>query len=138
MLIAARQEEARALWPKLLSEYDTFISALVYDEASAGDSDAARRRLDSISPFAVLDVDDEATSLAEHILKDKAVPEQYPEDAMHIAIAAVNGIEVIVSLNFAHINNPFKRAHIRQSVESQGYICPEICSPDELLETNYE
>ena len=30
--------------------------------------------------------------------------------------------------------NPFKRMLIRQVVENEGYRCPEICSPDELME----
>jgi len=53
---------------------------------------------------------------------------------MHIAIAAINGINVLVTWNFTHINNPFKRMMIRQIVENAGYKCPEICSPDELME----
>jgi hypothetical protein len=38
-----------------------------------------------------------------------------------------------VTWNFAHINNPFTRMMIRQIVENEGYGCPEIVSPDELL-----
>jgi len=67
-------------------------------------------------------------------LADNAVPGEYPEDAMHIAIAAVNGIDILLTWNFAHINNPFKKMLIRQAVENAGYQCPEICSPDELME----
>lgn len=138
LVIAARQEETRAIWPKLLNEYDTYVSALVFEEASSGDELAARKRLEAIAPFPVLDIDTQAEDLAAGILQDHAVPEQYPEDAMHIAVSAVNGIDVIVSLNFTHINNPFKRAQIRHSVESRGYACPEICSPDEIMEVEDE
>jgi predicted nucleic acid-binding protein len=138
LVIAARQEETRVLWKKLTEDYETYVSALVYEEAKAGDAEASKKRLDAISPFPVLDIDEQAQSLAAGILQDHAVPEKYPEDAMHIAVAAVNGIDVIVSLNFSHINNPFKRAQIRQSVESRGFVCPEICSPDELMEEEHE
>ena len=71
-------------------------------------------------------------------MAEGAVPDSFPEDAMHIAIAAVNGIDVIVSLNFKHINNPFKKSEIRRCVEAHGYVCPEICAPDELLESEDE
>ena len=37
-----------------------------------------------------------------------------------------------------HVNNPFKRVEIRHSVESAGYVCPETCSPEELVETEDE
>jgi len=49
-------------------------------------------------------------------------------------VAAVNGIDVLVTWNFAHLNNPFTRMMVRQIVENAGFRCPELCSPDELLE----
>ena len=107
IMVAGHQEATRELWPKLSAKYETYISALVYDEAR---------------------------TLAEKIISNKGIPEEFPEDALHIAVAAVNGIEVIITWNIGHLNNPFTRKKVRQIVESQGYICPEICSPDELLE----
>ena len=89
-----------------------------------------------IKPFPMLDIDDEARSLAEKIIQARAVPAEYPEDALHIAVAAVNGIEVVITWNFAHLNNPFTRKMVRHIVESEGYECPEICSPEELLEVD--
>jgi len=134
IVISARQEETRGVWPSLLEAYDTYISALVYEEVENGDSEAAQKRLEAIEPFPVLDVDEEAYNLAQTIIKEQAIPTEYPEDALHIAVAATNGIDLIVTWNFAHINNPFKRMMIRQIVENSGYICPEICSPEELME----
>ena len=134
LMVAAHQEETRALWPRLTSEFEAYISALVYEEAGRGNSEAAQKRLAALEPFPVLDVDQEAEELGSRLLADKAVPDEYPEDAMHIAISAVNGIEILLTWNFAHINNPFKKMLIRQAVESGGYRCPEICSPDELME----
>ena len=32
LLIAARQEETRELWPRLLSEFDSYVSSLVFAE----------------------------------------------------------------------------------------------------------
>jgi len=134
LMIAAHQEETRALWPRLTSDFDTYISALVYEEASRGNEEQARKRLTAIEPFPVLDVEREARELASRLLTDRAVLEEFPEDAMHIAVAAVNGIEILLTWNFSHINNPFKKMLIRQSVQNAGYRCPEICSPDELME----
>ncbi len=88
----------------------------------------------AIAPFHMLDMDDEARSLAEKITSGKGIPAEYPEDALHIAVAAVNGIDVFLTWNFAHLNNPFTRMMVRQIIENEGYNCPEICSPVELLE----
>ncbi len=134
LMVAGHQEATRELWPRLTIIYETFISALVYEEASRGHPDQATMRLDALKAFRMLDVDDEARALAEKIISGKGIPEEYPEDALHIAVAAVNGMDVIITWNFAHLNNPFTRLMVRQIVENEGYGCPEICSPDELLE----
>lgn len=135
LMIAGHQEATRELWPRLQSEFETYVSAIVYEEAARGDADQAHTRLGAIQQFRMLDADEEAQALAEDILSGKAIPEEYPEDALHIAIAAVNGIHVLLTWNFAHLNNPFTRMMVRQVVENAGYECPEICSPDELLES---
>ena len=134
LMVAARQEETRALWPRLSSDFDTYISALVYEEASRGNQEQAQKRLTALKPFPILDVESEAHDLAAQLQAAKAVPEEFPEDAVHIATASVNGMAILLTWNFAHINNPFKRMLIRQAVENAGYRCPEICSPDELME----
>jgi hypothetical protein len=89
-----------------------------------------------MQPFRMLDVDEEARLLAARILAGKGVPSEHPEDALHIAVAAVNGVDVLITWNFAHMNNPFTRMMIRQIVENEGFPCPEICSPEELLEAD--
>jgi hypothetical protein len=136
IIVAGHQDATRELWPELSAKYETYISALVFEEAKKGDPDQAQIRLAAISPFPMLDIDDEARLLAEKIVGRRAVPAEYPEDALHIAVAAVNGIEVIITWNFAHLNNPFTRKKVRQIVEGEGFECPEICSPEELLEVD--
>jgi hypothetical protein len=134
LLVAAHQEATRELWPKLLSRFDSYISALVYEEAGRGDPEQAARRLSAIKGLPMLDVDDEAQALAEKLIAGNGIPAEFPEDALHVAVAAANAMEVLVTWNFAHINNPFTRLIIRQVLENEGYVPPEICSPDELLE----
>ena len=134
VVIAGRQEVTREIWPRLLTEYDTYVSALVCEEAGRGDPEQARARLAAAAPFAMLDIDQECQALAERIVEEKGIPEEYPEDALHVAVAAVNGISAIITWNFGHLNNPFTRMMVRQSVENEGYRCPEICTPEELLE----
>ncbi len=137
LLIAARQEATAEFWSKLpLSGLTGFVSTLVYQEAQRGDQEQALKRLDALAALAVLDIDEEAQTLAEQILAAKAVPTEYPDDALHMAVAAVNGMDVLVTWNFAHLNNPAARMRIRQFVEDNGYRCPEVCSPEELLEMN--
>jgi predicted nucleic acid-binding protein len=134
IMIAGHQEATRELWTALSSKYESYVSALVFEETGRGDPTQAQMRLSAIAHFPMLDIDDESKSLAEKIIIKKGIPSEYPEDALHIAVAAVNGIDVIITWNFAHLNNPFTRKKVRKIIEAEGYICPEICSPEELLE----
>jgi len=136
VMVAGHQAVTHTLWPELLAKYDAYVSALVYEEARKGDPEQAVRRLDAIKPFRLLDIGAEAHTMAAGIIANRGIPKEYPEDALHIAVAAVNEIDVLVTWNFAHLNNPFTRMKVRQAVERQGCVCPEICSPEELLETD--
>jgi predicted nucleic acid-binding protein len=136
VMIAGHQEATRELWPQLGDQYETYVSALVYEEAGKGDRQQARARLAAIRPFRMLDMTDEAQILAQKIIAGKGIPREHPEDALHIAVAAINGMDALVTWNFAHMNNPFTRMMIRQIVENEGYSCPEMCSPEELLEAD--
>lgn len=132
IVIAAHQASTSDFWGKL-SDYDAYISDIVIQEASKGDETQARQRCQKIEEFPVLRIDDEVKELARQFLAREIIPEKCPEDALHIAVAASNGMDVIVTWNFKHINNPFIRSQIRHVVEENGWNCPEICSPEELL-----
>lgn len=134
LIIAGHQEATRDLWPKLNTEFEAYVSSLVFEEAGRGDQDQAKKRLNAIKPYPMLKVDAEARELSRKIIAGHGVPKEYPEDALHIAIATVNGIDLIITWNFAHFNNPFTKKKLRTIIEKAGYISPEICSPEELLE----
>jgi len=45
-------------------------------------------------------------------------------------------MDLIVTWNFKHINNPVLKRRMRDVLVGTGYSLPEICSPDELLEVD--
>ena len=51
LMIAGNQLATRELWSKLFDEYETYVSALVYEEARKGDGEQAAKRLSSIASF---------------------------------------------------------------------------------------
>ncbi|NIR52465.1 type II toxin-antitoxin system VapC family toxin [candidate division KSB1 bacterium] len=133
LVIAARQEITRQKWPEILKSFELHISALVIQEAEQGDAEASEKRLAAISKMPVLPISDEAESLASLLIGNGPIPEQYPEDALHIAVATINGMDYLLTWNFTHINNAQMKAKIISVVEAEGYQCPTICSPEELL-----
>ena len=79
-----------------------------------------------------LDISPTARDLAEALLNSGAVPSNSPEDALHIGIAAANGIQYLLTWNFKHINNAETKALIQAEIEKHQFICPILCSPEEL------
>lgn len=133
MVIAGHQQSTRSFWELLGHTLDPFVSALVVKEAFGGDPSVATKRLEAIEAFPVLASSEEAVNLAEALMDTKSVPREFPDDALHIAIASTTGMDYIVTWNFSHINNPFTIARIRHTVEEAGYVCPEIVSPEAFL-----
>ncbi len=105
---------------------------MVEEEISRGDPLAAQRRFALIQDIPSLAISDEATELAELLLKQGAVSEGIEEDALHIGIAAAQGADYLLTWNFKHINNAEMKSAITKVVESCGFVCPQICSPEEL------
>ncbi len=66
-------------------------------------------------------------------MNGKAVPAKAPEDALHIALAAVHGADYLLTWNFRHINNAETKRTLIAAVEAAGYECPMICNPEELM-----
>ena len=133
LIIAARHEVAREVWDRLLSDCECVVSALVVLEASRGDEVAVERRLDAVRALPVLHAGDDAGRMAELLIVEKAIPAEYGEDAMHIAIAALNGMDFVVTWNFTHINNATTRHKMRAVIGRHGCQCPELCSPEEAF-----
>ncbi len=129
IIIAGRQAITRDWWENHRQRFDLRISALVEEEISKGDPKAIARRQEFAESIPSLSISDEATEL---LLKNNAVPYGREEDALHIAIAAAQGADYLLTWNFKHINNAEKKLSISQSVAALGYICPQLCSPEEL------
>ena len=132
IITAARQAATHKMWKKL-NQWNCYVSDLVLQEASSGDKKQAEKRNEKLEKFEILPINDNVEILANALLKGKAIPEKFSEDALHIAVAAVYSIDIIVTWNFKHINNPFTKMMIRQVIGNNNYSCPELCSPDELL-----
>ena len=100
VVIAAYQEITREWWNEASDRFDLVASALVVVEAGAGDSEAARIRLEALEAVTLLEATDDAESLARTLVETGAVPRQAADDAAHIAIAVTNGVDFLVTWNF--------------------------------------
>ena len=54
-------------------------------------------------------------------------------DAYHIATAVVNKMDVLLTWNCRHMANRFVLSKTVSAVQSAGYACPSIVTPDDFL-----
>lgn len=134
VVVAGRQQSTRDWWTTASQRFELVVSALVRQEAGAGDSGAVRARLALLDPLGSLDVDAEAQELAERLVNADVVPASAQRDAVHIAVAATNGVQYLVTWNFRHIANAVARPRIEAACRQVGFDPPVICTPDELVE----
>ncbi len=134
--VAANQQVTLDWWENERQRYDLFVSRYVIDECSSGDPVAARERLVFLEGIPLLEVQHTADTLAENLLRDGLLPPKAAIDAYHISIAAIHGIEYLVTWNCRHIANPALRPQIETVCREMDCEPPVICTPQELLEIN--
>jgi len=134
LIRAARQQITREWWDTRRSDFELFVSQFVIQEVSAGDPAAAADRLKLLENIAILELSDDANLLAKELLRQLPLPAKAGVDALHIAMAAVNVMDYLLTWNCAHIANATLRDGIESVCRDCGYAAPRICTPEELME----
>ncbi|MGD2093081.1 MAG: type II toxin-antitoxin system VapC family toxin [Candidatus Aminicenantes bacterium] len=134
IIIAAHQQITEEWWRTKRHLFDLYASQLVLREAAAGEEEKARERLNALEETELLEITENAVSLATVFIEKGAIPQIAAEDALHIAIAVVNGLDYLISWNCKHIANAKMRSKIEQVCLSCGYEPIIICTPEELME----
>ncbi len=131
----AKHEMSVEWWRRMEGRMTPVVSHHVWAEIGRGkDRDAARARETAIAGLPSWAYDDKAIALAGRLLEAGAVKPKKEDDALHIALAAVGGADVLLSWNFKDIVNEGKIPCIQAVVEKAGYRCPLLVSPDTPLE----
>jgi predicted nucleic acid-binding protein len=133
--ISSRQRITREWWATASVRYAIVISKITLDECGDGDPSAAAERLEIVRGIPLLDESADAEALASLLIQRLAVPPTEPRDALHIATAAVHGVQFIVTWNFKHILNPHLQAKIADACREAGFVPPVICTPEQLWAT---
>ena len=134
LVVAGNQQVTRDWWEMSRGECELFVSEVVVAECAAGDPTAASERGVFLAGLPVLTTTEEAEALAEALLSTMALPQRAALDALHIGLAAANGIDILLTWNCAHIANPFMLPKINAACMEFGVIPPTICTPLQLIE----
>jgi hypothetical protein len=134
VVVVGNQELTREWWAARRHEYDLFISEVVVAEIVIGDAELARQRLAIAESVKLLAVTEEAERLAPLLLRAAGLASNAQTDALHMALAAVHGMDYLLSWNCSHIANASIRRAIERQCRISGYEPPVICTPQELTE----
>ena len=127
-----RMKLTKEFWNKV-GAYTLYVSTLVLDEIRQAPDKSLRDTLSTLlDRCIVLKLNDEVAALAEAYVEAGVLPQRYFNDALHIAVAVVNGIEFLVSWNFKHFVNVKTRQMVNLVNLKEGYGVIEIIAPPEL------
>jgi len=133
LVMAGHQQLTQEWWDTRRQQFDLFVSELVVQEAGAGDASEAGKRLAAIGDIPQLELNEHCRRLAHELLERHAVPREAAEDALHIAVSAIHGMDYLLTWNCAHIANAQRRDAIEEVCRNCGYEPPVICTPEELM-----
>jgi len=136
-------ENDRNITLKLIEEinkgrYEGYISDVVIRELG-NTRDAVKRAkllklVENIELNDVLAVDEETNRVADKYIEEGIIPAVYRDDALHIALTSVRGLDILVSWNFKHLVKHRTRIEVAGVNTLLGYKTIDICTPWEVIE----
>jgi predicted nucleic acid-binding protein len=133
VLQTARTAVTRIWWERRRNAFLLFVSQLVIDEAGRGDPEAAQMRLAPIVSLPLLSLTEAAETLAGELLASGLYAQAAVEDALHVALATVHGMDYFLTWDCRQFANAETTPVLQRAIEALGYISPVICTPEQLM-----
>jgi predicted nucleic acid-binding protein len=130
---AGRQWITERWWETEREKYTLVVSELVEAECGRGDPELIARCQALLPMVSLFPVNERILELAKLLMAPGAVPEKAGPDAVHIAAAAVERCEYLLTWNFRHIANVRIRREVERILAKHGYNQTTICTPEELV-----
>ena len=138
VVVLAHQQITRVWWRTRLPEFRAYVSPVVLEEAREGDPEQARKRLDAVGQFQILEAAEAVERLSARYMTEFNLPGSAIRDAAHLAFACVYEMDFVVTWNCSHIANG---EIIKRLTRINAVACvatPTICTPEELLGIEHE
>jgi len=133
LILAANIKITQDWWDEYSSSLVLYTSEIVEDEASKGDTAIAERRLNILESLIFLDLTEEAIELAQEFLQQSNLPPKASNDALHMALATVYGLDYLLTWNCKHMANAQIQRKLSQISVELGYKLPFVCTPYEFM-----
>jgi predicted nucleic acid-binding protein len=132
--VASNQELTRNWWQTQRQNFELYASAVVLGEAARGDAKMAVARVAIARELRLAQITREAVDLAAALIAGAGVPQKANEDALHIATAATNGLDYLLTWNCTHIANAVTIPRVNVICRRHGFEPPLIYTPQEFME----
>jgi hypothetical protein len=132
-IMAERQRQTVEWWGTRRGEYRLVTSNVVFREAGRGEAAMALARIAALAGIPVLRMRPVATALAHSLIARGPLPAKAATDASHIAVAAIESVDYLLTWNCRHIANPRIYPAIVRICRERGLKPPVLCTPDDLL-----
>src|SRR5579863_6585798 len=123
-LVAAHQRLTRDWWEFRGPQFDLYVSEPVLEEAAAGDSALATKRLELLANIRVLALTKGILKLAKSLVNEGPIPAKAAGDALHIAVATAYDCEYLLTWNCQHIANAEIQRAARIVAREHGFELP--------------
>ena len=121
-------------WNRERPHHQSFVSDEVILELSRPTYPHRESALQFIKEVPVIPIAAPMVEFAAALVDRMVMPRPVSGDALHVAIAAVFGIDYLLTWNVRHLANPNKVLHLNAVCQEFGYTCPRIIRPDDVLE----
>ncbi len=117
-------------------KYEAFTSVYVIDELEDTQGEKRDKMIALIEQYniTVLALNNDAEQLADAYVEQGIIPVKYRTDGVHIAVASVNDLDMIISMNFQHIVKRKTKIGTESINALNGYRAVEIFNPMEVVE----
>ena len=132
--LALLQQQARDWWKIERPKFRVVTSQLVLDEAAIGDPIAAAARLAMLHDIDLIPTDSRIEVIADELISRSLMPAKARLDALHVATAAVGGLQFLLTQNCRHIANGHTLPRVYKALEDLGFPNFLIYTPAVFLE----
>ncbi len=131
-----KQKSAANLFERIKQHrFETYISVVVMKELTVTQDVGLRNRLiQLVQKIWVLELTANCVSLGQEYIARGIIPEEYTNDAFHLAIATVYELDFLVSYNFEHLVKIKTIDQVTAANILLGYKTPRIIIPEEVLD----
>lgn len=134
LVVAGHQRLTHDWWDVERPRHKLVTSQFTHREAGRGDRAFALARTELLRDIDLLALTREVRLLARELIVRGPLPAKAVIDAAHVAVAAVYGVDYLLTWNCRHIANPVMLRGLARVCSDAGYRLPILCTPALMLE----